>query len=423
MQATLHINDNNLLLQTSNGIRRGRGYAWIKGDSLVFNQPSEQAAVKHCRLHPQQINSRYWQQCDQSSIPKNDAGMRHAADLIWQQLRQYQDDGVSHLSFVVPSHYQSTNLQLLLGIAKASNIKVTALVNKAILAASSKVGEAGRYCHIDVQLHQTVVSWLDVKDSKLSLAEVEVIQDVGINLIEEALLKALQASFIQNDRFDPLHHASYEQQLFDQLPELAHSLVVDGKSTVTVQGNGHAYSISYEASEFNAVLRPFLDRLSALNSNVISAYIDFNAAFDHADLSQFSEFGFEHVSSETLGELDALEVTVDGQDLIYQTEVSVSGSLVVSAPTEQAKPKEVAAAGHLYLVLAGNAVALENAHLSLSAAELKLVYADRGNAQSLIQSGQLFVLGDEGRKQLRSNDRLGSELVDGVLSVIRVVTS
>ena len=91
MQATLHINDNNLLLQTSNGIRRGRGYAWIKGDSLVFNQPSEQAAVKHCRLHPQQINSRYWQQCDQSSIPKNDAGMRHAADLIWQQLRQYQD--------------------------------------------------------------------------------------------------------------------------------------------------------------------------------------------------------------------------------------------------------------------------------------------------------------------------------------------
>ena len=423
MQTTLHINDNNLLLQSGTSSERSQGYVWIKDDKLIFDEPSDQAAVKHCRLHPQQINNRYWQQCDQSTIPQNEAGMRHAADLIWQHLAQYKKNGVSELSLVVPSHYQSANLQLLLGIAKASDIKITALVNKAVLATLDHIKAAGQHCHIDVQLHQTVVSWLDINENKLKLSNVDVIQDVGIHLIEEALLKSLQANFIQNDRFDPLHDAAYEQQLFDQLPQLVGKLIADGKATVTVQGKGHAHNISYEANEFNAVLKPFLDRLTKAKAQADTAFIDFNAAFAHLALVQISELGFEHLSSENLPAQASFTAVADGLNLIYQTELPMQAVLAPNKSAVEPTAAKTNEVGALHLVLAGRAVALENAQIDLAAGELALSYALRGNAASLLQSGQLFVLGDESRKQLKGNDRLGSVLVDGVLSVVEVIAS
>ena len=421
MQSILHINDNNLLLQGAADVKRSQGYVWIKGDQLVFDKQGDLSAVKHCRLHPQQINNRYWQQCDQSSIPKNDAGMRHAADLIWQHLAEFQKGGVSELSLIVPSHYQSENLQLLLGIAKATRLKINALVNKAVLATQLHISDAGKFCHIDVQLHQTVVSWLEINDGQLSLADVEVIQDVGIHLMEEALLKSLQANFIQNDRFDPLHDAAYEQQLFDQLPSLASKLIDKGKTTVTVQGNGHAHSVGYEASEFNLVLQSFFDRLLGVKAQAKTAFIDFNAAFQDAIPAAIADSGFKHLSSNALPKDSAFMRTSSGENLVYQTEMSLNG--VVAPITKEPIKAAPKLAGALHLVLAGKAVAIDHAHLDLAAGELKLSYAKVGNAMSLIESGQLTVLGDDGRKQLRANDRLGSALVDGVLSVIQVIGS
>ena len=418
MQSTLHINDNNLLLQQGKSIERSQGYVWINRESLEFDQ----AAVKNCRLHPQQINSRYWQQCDQSSIPKNDAGMRHAGDLIWKHLLQYQQAGASELSLVVPSHYQSANLQLLLGIAKASNIKVTALVNKAVLATIAHIKEVGRYCHFDVQLHQTVVTWLEVKDTNLSVVDVEVIQDVGIQLIEEALLKSLQANFIQNDRFDPLHDAAYEQQLFDQLPQLISELISTSKATVSVHGKGHTHSVSYEVAELNAVLQPFFERLAVTKAQAKKAFIDFNAALGHSAPKQVSELGFEHLSSEALAPQTAFSYSGDGENLIYQTELPLQGA-VASKPVNTAPATAKGSDGVLHLVFAGRAVAIEHAQIELAAGQLDLSYAKAGNAALLLKSGQLFVLGDENRKQLRANDRLGSTLVDGVLSVVQVIAS
>ena len=43
------------------------------------------------------------------------------------------------------------------------------------------------------------------------------------------------------------------------------------------------------------------------------------------------------------------------------------------------------------------------------------------NLASLLNGGQLFIMNDEGRAQLRPNDRLGSHLADGVITVIQVL--
>ena len=43
------------------------------------------------------------------------------------------------------------------------------------------------------------------------------------------------------------------------------------------------------------------------------------------------------------------------------------------------------------------------------------------NVKSMLARGQLTVLNDEGRLELQPNDRLGSQLADGVITVIQVL--
>ncbi len=417
MPSLLHINDNDLVLQQDSNLHHSRGYVWFNGANLEYDS----SALQRCRLHPQQINNRYWQQCDQSSIARNDAGMRHAADLVWQHLNLFHERGVSEFGLVVPSHYQSSNLQLLLGICKASQIQATALVNKAVLALHQKISQAGEYAHIDVQMHQTVVSKVVATNGLVALGDVEVIQDVGVHLIEEALLKSLQSNFIQNDRFDPLHDAVYEQQLFDQLPAMAKTIIEQGKAQVSINGSGQTHSVNLEASEFNAVLKPFIDRVLKVAADQV--FIDFNGAFDHVAPSQVSDSGLIHLSSEQLPDHSLINFT-DGQvQLIYQTELPYQANAANAATPRKSieSVQRSESTSKLFILASGKALPLSRAKISLSSGQLNLSLGEQGNALSLLSAGELFVVGAEDRKQPQVNDRLASNLVDGVLTVIEVV--
>jgi len=147
---------------------------------------------------------------------------------------------------VVPSHYRESNLQLLLGIAKACQLEVKGLVNKAVVALQSQAPADGDYWHFDVQLHQTVCSRVHVSGGLLKLGDIEILSDVGIHLMQEALLKGLQNNFIQNSRFDPLHDAATEQQLFDQLAPIAMQLSEAGKASVGLEHQGRLHNATLD---------------------------------------------------------------------------------------------------------------------------------------------------------------------------------
>ena len=109
---------------------RSQGYAWLKDDEVLFDVNHSERPVDHCRLAPQQVNNRYWQQCAQTAIASNGAGMRHAADLIWKHLSEVKaKHELTALALVVPAHYRDTHLQLLLGVAKATGLTISALIS------------------------------------------------------------------------------------------------------------------------------------------------------------------------------------------------------------------------------------------------------------------------------------------------------
>jgi len=66
-------------------------------------------------------------------------------------------------------------------------------------------------------------------------------------------------------------------------------------------------------------------------------------------------------------------------------------------------------------------VAISAAQITTNDGILGLNQVDHGDVQTLLDSGKLFILNDEGRTQLRLNDRIASHLADGVATVIQVL--
>lgn len=441
----LHINDNNLVIESAGKVSYSQGYAWLKSDEVNFDLGDAASPVSHCRLSPQEINNRYWQQCEQSAIPANGAGMRHAADLVWQHLSQLkQHKNLSELIFVVPSHYRESNLQLLLGIAKACQLEVKGLVNKAVVAMQNQAKANGEYWHFDVQLHQTVCSRIKLSDGLVKLDEVEILSDVGIHLMQEALLKGLQNNFIQNDRFDPLHDAATEQQLFDQLATIAMQLADSGKASVGLEHQGRLYNTTLDNKEWQNVLMPFSNRLSTLSGSADGSYVDLNAAFGTAGLDSLSEAGLVHLSGASVGLASQLAQASDTSNIIYKTDLPVKNLAEISTK-KTVSPKIVDASSEVesdevlssnvkpelnsksdasvatHVLHAGIAVPLSQAILSTDSGVLRITQGSVGNIQALLDAGKLFVVNDDGRTKLKVNDRLGSHLADGVVTTIHVL--
>ena len=461
--ALFHINDNCLQIQQASSLEQSRGYAWLKGEQVFFDLDTENIAVNHCRLSPQEINSQYWQQCEQSAIPTNAANMRHAADLVWQHLKQLQKQhGLLDVAFVVPSHYQESNLQLLLGIARACELNVEALLNKAVFAIQQtqlqkNQSQQNDCLHIDVQLHQTVCTQVSVDNGTIKLGAVEVIQNVGIQAMYDALLKAIQANFISNDRFDPLHHAQTEQQVFDQLEKLAVEINNTGKANVTVDHQQRLYTTSIDSKQWQACLAPFTKTLISVGAKYSQVFIDLNNAFDGQALSECDAANFVNLTTPSIdvdsfiNDLAASDNTEAGDSLVYKTQLpELSASSLSNAGVSEVKPagnqqqQKVAdvasnsirqsssqssstskpSKGVTHILCSGQAVALQHALIELSNNQLAIKHSEQGNLQTLLNDGTLFVLNGAAQadmSDLQVNDRLGSNLADGVITAVQVL--
>ena len=119
------------------------------------------------------------------------------------------------MALVVPANYRDAHLQLLLGVAKANQLEITSLISKPAWCTRQARLAASKVVHVDVQMHQTVVSTVSISDTEVVLENAKVVAEVSLVNMQEALLQSLQACFIREDRFDPLHDAGTEQQLFD----------------------------------------------------------------------------------------------------------------------------------------------------------------------------------------------------------------
>jgi hypothetical protein len=233
--AILDINDASISLwQEQQQLLRSPGYALLEGSSYSFGE----AARSQARLHPQQVNHRFWSQLNVETLVPAFGDCRHSADLVHGHLLEIHGQGgePEQLIITAPASLQHDQLALLLGIIEQCPFEATGLVDRAVAAAaSSKV--ASYNWHIELQLHQALVTGIRCADNILSRDRVVPIPGSGWLAVQDSLAKAIADAFIRQTRFDPRRKAATEQALYDQLPTLLQRLQTSSEFNMELGGH------------------------------------------------------------------------------------------------------------------------------------------------------------------------------------------
>ena len=179
------------------------------------------AAQKVIRQQPTRIHSRFWSDLSTSPLSITQTSMRHGADLIWHQLAQIKEClSRQEVIFCLPSHLGNEQMQLLAGICESLELKANYFLNIGLSQLALKDNLADSISHLDLQLHQLVLSQFTHVDGELRLLSQETVPGISFLQLIDRMVHALRDQFIQVSRFDPLHSGDTEQQLFDQVAEL-----------------------------------------------------------------------------------------------------------------------------------------------------------------------------------------------------------
>ena len=135
----------------------------------------------------------------------------------------------------VPGTMQRDQLALLLGIVQQCPFDAVGLVNRSVVL-GSLYGSTSRLFHLEIQLHQAVISELGRQGDQVALQRTLPLPGAGLLQLQEKLVEVIATSFIRQTRFDPRRKALTEQQLYDTLPDALRTLGRESETNIEVSG-------------------------------------------------------------------------------------------------------------------------------------------------------------------------------------------
>jgi hypothetical protein len=233
--AVLDINDCELKLwQQDQLVLASPGYALLDGNDYRFGLDARDQA----RLHPRNINHRFWWQLNTEPLQPSFGPGRHTADLVHGHLQAIYEQGQrpEQLILAVPGSMQSEQLSLLLGIVGQCPFDIVGLVDRAICAGASTPLEQ-QSLHLDLQLHQAVLTQVELVDGHAHRHATTPIPGGGWLAVQDTICNAIADAFIKQTRFDPRRKADTEQLLYDQLPDILRQVEQQGEYNLELSGH------------------------------------------------------------------------------------------------------------------------------------------------------------------------------------------
>jgi hypothetical protein len=251
------------LLAVRDGARlaASKGVALVAPSGLVVGQPAAAAE----RLQPVLATDRFWSDLTQDSLvraaspPVTHADLAHAhlSDL-WRTVAGPDDEAV----FAVPGSMRLHQAGLLLGIARRIGISVAGVVDSAVAACAGLTARAS-VLHLDVELHQAVLTALDGA-SVLRRRRIEISPRAGLKSMYSAWAQLVSEAMVRRTRFDPLHQAATEQQLYEQMPGWLATLAVQDSVDAAIETEGGTFSTTLRRAQFMLAAEAWYAQLAEL---------------------------------------------------------------------------------------------------------------------------------------------------------------
>ena len=260
-QGVLEINDCGLrVFVGTDEVLDSPGVAVVEPHKIMVGT----AALMHARSRPTQVNNQFWRRLSLETLKSENASCRHHADLAYCHLQEVADhcDLPQEVILAVPGNFTHEQLALLLGIIKESPVNAVGLVD-ASAACVSNVAPRGTHLHVELHRHQTLVSRVAVHEQAV-LDMTETVNDAGLQNFQDAWARVFTDAFIMQCRFDPLHSAEAEQQLYDLMPQWVSRAMRQGEIMAELDDRTAKVSLR----QLQDASAPILSRVRALIENL-----------------------------------------------------------------------------------------------------------------------------------------------------------
>ena len=244
---SLELNDAQLRLARGDAsagelVAESGGYALIDGGELLTGVEARRRA----RLRPIFAYNRFWRDLSVSDLPRGNDRARTPADLAFahaEALLQPHRAGQDGLLIALPAGYSREQLGLLLGVLGETGVPVCGLVDAAVAAVAPHPAGA-RVLHLDLELHQAVLTLLE-NGAELRRSHSELLPRHGLLALEEAWVEAIAVTFVRRTRFDPLHDARNEQALWNGLPQWLAALEQTPVAEIEIEDSGTTHKVEF----------------------------------------------------------------------------------------------------------------------------------------------------------------------------------
>ena len=269
--AVIELNDCEVsIIRSGNIVASSPGVAVLEQDRIVLGQAALQAA----HIDPRNTFTRFWSNLNQDNFKQRTKLARHNADLAFAHLVSLHEMAgeVDRVIFAVPGSFTNSQLSLLLGLAEASPFTVTGLIDSAVAAAAAAAG-AGRCSYLDIHLHHTVITSLEVSGT-VNRTAVKAVNDVGLLDIHDRCVNHMADLFIQQSRFDPLHHAATEQALHNRLAQCLQELERETDTMVEIEFENARYQARVNRERLVEALQPLYNKIITVVDPSCSALVN-----------------------------------------------------------------------------------------------------------------------------------------------------
>lgn len=226
-------------------------------------------ALQRVRVKPLLAHSNFWRGLSTQPLTRPSRVASTTADVAFAQaqtlLGPFKQENEAVL-LAVPAGYSREQLGLLLGVINETGVPVAGLVDAALAACSLQPSPA-RLLHLDLELHQALLTVLEYSGGEhagLKRSRYEIALRHGLLGIQQTLVQFIAENFVRKTRFDPLHDAATEQRLVDQLPVWLGELQQAETITLSFQFGERQLQLEIERAQLIAAAEPHYAELLRL---------------------------------------------------------------------------------------------------------------------------------------------------------------
>jgi hypothetical protein len=177
------------------------------------------SAASKAHLFPLQVIHRFWDQLNTEPLKQKGRHAQNHAEIacahlshIWENIKMHGDEMI----VAVPDYYGREQLGLILGMAQELSIPVKGFVSLPI-AASSHPWPDAMLLHLDIHLHRFEIVYLH-QGEHLTRENSSTVPEISLEQLYRGWVESIAEEFVRTTRFDPLHQAATEQELYNRLP-------------------------------------------------------------------------------------------------------------------------------------------------------------------------------------------------------------